>query len=182
MYGMLFVILGNLSGNAIEFGVYVLQASYGTDTEGNIRTANSAGKVRGLAIACISSACLLHLTWRKGGIYVMGILATLKTILLIATMCIGFAASAGAKFTLDSSSPPYHGYRPVHGGTIDPITQQWSSNFDPSTSFKHASHSLSTYANSILYILYTFTGYVQPFYVSHVEWQSQKTNSDERHM
>lgn len=169
MYGMVFFTLGNLSGNSVEFGVYVLQASYGIDSNGSIRIRGLERKARALAIACVSSACLLHFTWRKGGIYVICILAILKSLLLVVMICMGFAASAGAKFHLDSSSPPYHDYRPVHGGIVNPTTQKWSSNFDPSISFRLASHSLSNYANSILYIIYTYSGYVQPFYVGHVK-------------
>lgn len=167
---MLFFTLGNLSGNSVEFGVYFLQASCGIDPGGNLRTKNPERKARALAIACISSACLLHFTWRKGGIYVICILAILKSLLLVVMICMGFAASAGARFNLDFSTPPYHDYRPVHGGIVNPTTHKWSSNFDPSVSFQLASHSLSNHANSILFIIYTYSGFVQPFYVGHVEW------------
>ena len=166
MYGLLFITLGNLSGNAIQFGSYILQAVYGTDSEGNVNVANADTITRLLAIACLATACLLHFIWRKGGIYAICILAIIKFALVFAIFLLGCAASAGVRFTSQSTEPPYHQNRPVHGGTRDPDTQAWSSNFSLSSSFKHTSHQVSNYANSILFIMYTYSGYVQPFYVS----------------
>ena len=54
----------------------------------------------------------------------------------------------------------------VHGMTVDPNTHTSVSNFDPHTSFLHPSHNVANYANSLLFIIYTFSGYEQPFYVS----------------
>ena len=147
MYGVMFVILGNLSGNAIAFGNYVLAAA-------NIESDAAA---RGLAVACSTVACLLHGVWRRGGIWVNNGLAALKVLILVAVIGIGFAASAGAKF----------GHGPVHGETVDSITGQVTPNFDTKSSFAHPNHDAASYASSILFIVYTFSGYEQPFYVSH---------------
>ena len=149
MYGVIYVILGNLSGNAIAFGYYVLNAA---GIEGH------APAARGLAIGCLTVACLLHASWRNGGIMVNNALACLKMLILLAVIGIGFAASAGAKF----------GHGPVHGDTIDPITGKVTSNFDTSSSFAHPRHDAASYTDSILFIVYTFSGYEQPFYVSSV--------------
>ena len=54
----------------------------------------------------------------------------------------------------------------VHGMTVDPNTHTSVSNFDPHTSFLHPSHNVANYANSLLFIIHTFSGYEQPFYVS----------------
>ena len=147
MYGVIYVILGNLSGNAIAFGYYVLDAA-------GIEGHDSA--VRGLAVGCLTVACLLHASWRKGGIFVNNVLACSKMLILVAVMVIGFAASAGAKF----------GHGPVHGDTVDPNSGRVTSNFDTSSSFAHPRHDAASYADSILFIIYTFSGYEQPFYVS----------------
>lgn len=148
MYGVMFVILGNLSGNAIAFGNYVLAAA-------NIEGKDAAA--RGLAVACLTVACLLHGVWRRGGIWVNNGLAALKVLILVAVIGIGFAASAGAKF----------GHGPVHGETVDPITGKVTPNFDTKSSFAHPHHDAASYADSILFIVYTFSGYEQPFYVSY---------------
>ena len=55
---------------------------------------------------------------------------------------------------------------PVHGMTVDPNTHTSVSNFNPHTSFLHPSHNVANYANSLLFIICTFSGYEQPFYVS----------------
>lgn len=147
IFAVIYVILGNLSGNAIAFGTYVLEAA-------GIEGHHSA--VRGLAVACLTAACLLHASWRKGGIFVNNLLALLKVLILLAVIGIGFAASAGASF----------GHGPVHGETIDPTSGKATPNFNTHTSFAHARKDTASYADSILFIIYTFSGYEQPFYVS----------------
>jgi hypothetical protein len=51
MYGIVFIILGNLSGNAIAFGIYVMSAAGYDDP--------SRGSVIGLAIGALKVAILL---------------------------------------------------------------------------------------------------------------------------
>ena len=149
MYGIVFIILGNLSGNAIAFGIYVLEAA---GIEGH------DAAIRGLAVAASTAACLLHGAWRHGGIAVNNMLASLKVLILIAIICIGFAASAGAKF----------GHGPVHGETVGSISGNMTSNFDTHTSFSHARHDAASYADSLIFIVYTYSGWEQPFYVSRI--------------
>lgn len=92
------MILGNRTGNAIAFGLYVMEAAgYSTNSE--------APAVRGLALAAMTFACLIHASWRKGGIMLNNIVASIKVLILLAIIGIGFAASAGASF----------GHGPVHG-------------------------------------------------------------------
>ena len=147
VYGFVFVLLGNMSGNSIALGLYVMEAA-------DIDEHPSA--VRGVAIGSLTVACLLHASWRKGGIIVNNFLAIIKVLILLAVIIIGFAASAGARF----------GHGPVHGQTIDPATNHATSNLDTHSSFAHPRHDVAGYTTSILYILYTFSGYEQPFYVS----------------
>ena len=147
MYGVVYVILGNLSGNAIAFGIYVLEAA---GIEGH------DAAVRGLAVAALTAASLLHGAWRHGGIIVNNTLASLKVLVLVAVICIGFAASAGANF----------GHGAVHGETVD--HGKVTSNFDTHSSFAHARHDAASYADSLIYVICTFSGYEQPFYVSRI--------------
>lgn len=147
VFGIMYIVLGNLTGNAIVFGIYVLQAA---DVE------NRDPLVRGLAVICLSTACLIHAIWRKGGIMANNILAVLKFMILLSIIVIGFAASAGASF----------GHGPVHGQTVDPKTLKSTSNFDTHSSFAFARGDVGGYASSILYVVYSFSGYKQPFYVS----------------
>ena len=89
MYGVIYVTLGNLSGNAIAFGLYVMEAA-------GITGNHSA--VRGLAVMSLTFACILHAVWRKGGIVFNNLLAVVKVSTLLAIIVIGFAVSAGASF------------------------------------------------------------------------------------
>ena len=148
MFGVIYVVLGNLSGNAVVFGIYILHAA---GIEGRDST------VRGLAVVCLTAACLLHAAWRKGGIILNNLLAVLKSLILVSIVIIGFAASAGASF----------GHGPVHGQTVNPITHKVTSNFDPHSSFAFATGDAAGYAASILFIVCSFSGYEQPFYVGH---------------
>lgn len=149
MYGVIFIILGNLSGNAVAFGIYIMEAA-------GLKGHKSA--IRGLAVASTTVACLLHASWRQGGIVVNNLLALMKVLILVAIIIIGFAASAGASF----------GHGPVHGQTVDPTTHQATSNFDTHSSFFYAKGGVADYAQSILFVVYTYSGFEQPFYVSDV--------------
>lgn len=51
MYGIVFIILGNLSGNAVSFGTYVMEAAGAEPTR---------GAVRGIAIAALTLAIGIH--------------------------------------------------------------------------------------------------------------------------
>lgn len=147
MYGIIFVILGSLSGNGIAFGIYVMEAAGRT---------GPPSAIRGLAVGALTLACVVHGLWRRGGIYLSNILAVLKVGILLAIIGIGFSASAGASF----------GHGKVHGETINPSTSEATSNFDTHTSFAFASKNAASYTDSIVYIVYTFSGFEQPFYVS----------------
>lgn len=147
MYGIIFIILGNRAGNAIALGIYIMQAA---------DRAPSPPEIRALAVAALTAACAIHWLWRKGGIVLNNLLAVLKACILLAIIAIGFSASAGASF----------GHGKVHGNTVDPETSRSTSNFDIHTSFAHSSTSAASYANSIIFIIYSYGGFDQPFYVS----------------
>lgn len=149
MYGIIFIVLGNRAGNAIAFGIYVMQAADRT---------GSPSEIRALAIAALTAACMIHWLWRRGGILLNNLFAILKVIILLAIIVIGFLASAGVSF----------GHGQVHGKTTDPDTFRSTSNFDIHSSFTHASTSAASYANSIIFIIYAYGGYDQPFYVSNI--------------
>lgn len=141
MYGVIYVTLGNLSGNAIAFGIYFLEAAGVNNGQDSL--------VRGLAVVCMSAACLLHATYRQGGIYTIILMAIFKFCIMLAIIVIGFAAMGGRTF----------GYGSVRGVTIDEsLAQTGSSNLAAETSFRFARKDFASYANSILFVVYTFSG------------------------
>jgi hypothetical protein len=137
IYGIIFIVLGNLSGNAIAFGQNVLIAA-NCDSD-------DKGQVIGLAIAALTVACLLHVSTRRGGILVNNCFAIFKVAILLAVIIIGFAIAGHAYFGGGSSQ---------------------TTNFNVSTSFNNPSRDLASYTDSFYFILYAFSGFQQPFYVS----------------
>ncbi|KAL8813032.1 MAG: hypothetical protein Q9223_007147 [Gallowayella weberi] len=139
MYGVIFVVLGNLTGNAIAMGQYIMQAAGVPDNE---------PAVRGIAVAALTGACLIHGLWRNGGIVLNNVLALIKILTLMAVIIIGFAAAGGASF----------GSEPVGRAVA-------KTNFATHSSFAGPSHDAGSYARSIVYVVYSYSGFKQPFYV-----------------
>ena len=142
MYGLVFVVLGNLAGNAVALGQYVMRAAGDPD---------NTHAIRGLAVAALTGACLIHGLWRKGGIVLNNVLALIKVLILMAVIVIGFAVAAGASF----------GNGPVGKAAV-------KANFDINKSFQDPKGDVGSYARSIVYIVYSYSGFKQPFYVSQV--------------
>ena len=150
MYGVIYITLGNLSGNAVAFGTYSLEAAGINDGQESL--------IRGLAVVCMTATCLIHVLYRQGGIYAIILMAIFKVCILLAIIGIGFAAMAGSAF----------GYGRVHGQTIlDHTTQTGSSNLAIDTSFRFTRNDFASFANSILFVVHTFSGSEQPFYVQY---------------
>jgi amino acid transporter len=138
MYGIAFVVLGNLSGNAISFGRYVLLAA-GHENP-------SRGPVTGLAIGALTIVAILHAVSRKGGILVNNCFAMLKIGILLTITILGFAVRGGKNFNSEA-------HRPI------------GSSLKPGDTFANPSGSLASYTTTFLYVLYTYSGFEQPFYV-----------------
>ncbi|KAA8910684.1 high-affinity methionine permease [Sphaerosporella brunnea] len=81
------VLLGFSSGNSLAFGQYVLFASGSEAPDG--------WKARGIAIACITFACLLHSTLPRWGMRLFNILGVFKVGILAFIVFSGFAALGG---------------------------------------------------------------------------------------
>ena len=139
MYGIIFILLGNLAGNAIAFGSYIMAAAGRED---------SHGAILGLAIAGQTFACLLHMFSRRGGLLVNNLFAIFKVMLLMTIIVFGFWYRAGNRFA-DTNAPP-------------------STAFDTKESFLNPRSDLASYSNAFLYVMYAYSGVEQPFYVSHV--------------
>lgn len=152
IYGFIFIVFGNLCGNAIAFGIYVLQAA-GID--------DNAPLSRGLAVVALTAACVLHAGWRQGGILVNNTLATIKICILLAIIVIGFASAAGASFGKDSRE-------------MSAVGSAKDTNFNVHKSFLNAQGDFASYANAIIFTVYSFSGFHQPFYVMSEVYQPKK--------
>jgi amino acid transporter len=87
---MAYIVLGNMAGNCLIFGIRTLQAA-------NVPVTNSA--VRGLAVAAATLACLIHSFSRRGGIWLGNFFALIKVLMLMLVIIVGICAWAGAFHT-----------------------------------------------------------------------------------
>lgn len=76
LFGISFILLGNMAGNCIAFALYVLRATGHGD---NL----SIGNVRGLALGVAVLACFIHTFSRRGGIFLNNLLALFKVSVLL---------------------------------------------------------------------------------------------------
>jgi amino acid transporter len=143
MYGIPFILLGNLAGNALALGRYIMFAA--GDRAANGQSTASQGKVTAIAIVALTLVILVHMCTRRGGLVLNNIFGALKVIFLLAIVVIGLA---------------YRGNRLPEKDKIGGL------NYSSPTSFGDLSHSTAGYAESLLVVMYSYSGYEQPFYVS----------------
>jgi amino acid transporter len=139
MYGIPFILLGNLAGNALAFARYAMLAT--GRTQGQL----DDSPIIGIAIGASTVVILVHMSSRRGGIILNDVFAVFKILFLFSILAIGFA---------------------VLGGGIKVQNPIGSHNFHMDTSFSHASTSFASYTRSLLSVIYSFSGFEQPFYVS----------------
>ncbi|KAF5681707.1 high affinity methionine permease [Fusarium circinatum] len=81
------ILLGFSSGNSLAFGRYILFAS-GRETP-------DGWEARGIAVACVTFAVLMHSVTPKWGIRLFNVLGVFKVVILLFIVFSGFAALAG---------------------------------------------------------------------------------------
>lgn len=131
------ILLGFSSGNALAFGRYCLFASGSSIADG--------WEARGIAVACITFAVVLHATLPRWGIRLFDLLGFFKVFILIFIVCAGFAALAG------------------HRKVPDPH------NFDHAFRFEegegYGGGGAYAYATALLRIVYSYKGWENVNYV-----------------
>ncbi|KAL3458093.1 amino acid permease-domain-containing protein [Aspergillus heterothallicus] len=137
MYGVPFILLANLSGNAIAFGIQIMRAA-GYENPPH-------GAVIGLAIGVLTICTSLNIFSRRGGLVVNNFFAVVKVLTLITIIVLGFVKAGGG---LSNSAKPAA-----------------SHNFDPDNSFSTNRRDLASYVHSMFYVSYSYSGFEQPFYV-----------------
>ncbi|EDN02386.1 predicted protein [Histoplasma mississippiense (nom. inval.)] len=135
-FATVFILFGNVAGNCVNFAVMVLQAS-------NTEVTNDA--VRAISIAVALFACFTHTFTRRGGILLSNILAMIKLAMLFMIVITAIVAATGAFPQTESAA---------------------AKNFDSKNSFRKASTQANDYANAFLLIIFTFSGFEQPNYMS----------------
>lgn len=132
MFGISFLVFGNTATNSVAFAVAAMQAAGVTST---------AGKIVGIALAVNTFSCLLHSMSRKYGIWLNNLLGTLKMLMLVLMVIIGFVF-------LDRSVS--------------------DANFNTATSFSKTERTptgVYRYAEALIYVVFPFGGFHQANYV-----------------
>ncbi|KAK4448712.1 putative high affinity methionine permease [Podospora aff. communis PSN243] len=100
------VLLGWASGNSVIFGEYILHAA---DVEVN------RWNQRGIGLACITAAFLIHGTALKWGIRLQNLLGAIKVIIILIIVVAGWVALAGHLKLPDDQKP--HNFSNAFEGT-----------------------------------------------------------------
>lgn len=87
VFAMAYIILGNMAGNCLIFGIRTLEAA-------NVPVTDSA--VRGIAVGVATFACGVHAVSRRGGIWLGNLFAIIKVLMLLMMIVTGICAWAGA--------------------------------------------------------------------------------------
>ncbi|KAK4506042.1 hypothetical protein PRZ48_004007 [Zasmidium cellare] len=140
-FSIMFLLMYNLSGNAISFALQVLTASGRYDKESGEVPERSI--VIGIAIAALTAVILLHSFSRNMGIFINNGFAILKVALLLTIVALGIAKAAGR----------FGGPQGVVRSNF--IRDVWQTQRSDAASW----------SNSLLLCMYAFSGYEQPFYV-----------------
>jgi amino acid transporter len=162
VYGIIFLILGNTSGNATAFAIYFLIAS-GLDLD-QVNVRNRRGDIYGIAIGLLTFCSALHIFSRRGGIIISDTLGTIKMVMIFTLSILGFI-HAGKKYLQSKGIDELAVPSAVFNITSAMVNNATSSNMDIHTSFLTQRHDLGSYSESFLFALFAFSGFEQPFYV-----------------
>ncbi|PGH14655.1 hypothetical protein AJ80_05836 [Polytolypa hystricis UAMH7299] len=166
VFGINFIFLGNVSGNALAFGVYVMIAA-GRDPIGDAQNNFEKGPVIALAISVLTICTLLHSFSRSGGILVNNIFAVLKVTMLLVITLLGFVHAGGKFLQSDgiNETPSHTGNYKGENITSEMINSAMSRNFDINTSFSASTSDVGSTVIMMFNAIYPFSGFEQPFYI-----------------
>lgn len=140
-FAIMFILMYNLSGNAISLAIQFEVACGIFDPTSGATPARST--TIGIAIAFLSLVVVAHVFSRGVGIYINNAFAIVKVALLLTIICLAIAKAAGR-----------------FGGSGDVIR----SNFTKDVWTTRRTDPVS-WSDSLLLAMYCFSGFEQPFYV-----------------
>lgn len=136
LFGISFIILGNMFANCINFAVQACAAG-GDDSPSN-------GKVRGIAVSVATLACFIHVFSRRGGILLNNMFATVKVGILLLIVITAIVVGAGG---------------------FEDTPNVISDNTSPSKSFDGVSTGSNAFSKAFLNIIFAVSGFEQANYV-----------------
>src|ERR1700744_3057723 len=120
VYGIMFIVFGNISGNGIAFGMYIMIAA--NKSPYSEQAGYHKGSIYGLAVLALTFCAFLHIFSRRGGLLLNNIFALYKLVLLVVFIILGWA---------------YAGRRALHNGTktaqARPKVENFQNDFSGST-------------------------------------------------
>jgi amino acid transporter len=161
-YGIMFIVLGNLAGNAVGLGIYVMTAARPQLLDKDDSN-YPKGAIYGIAILGLTFASSVHIFSRRGGILMNNMFAVVKVGILVVIIFLGIIHSGG-KYLQVSDDTIYQNITvgvDINGTSINHAP---SINFNPATSFTHI-HNFGNFIQAFIIVLYPYSGYEQPFYV-----------------
>jgi amino acid transporter len=136
LFGAAYIILGNMAGNCLVFGLRCLDAA-------GLVSSDYDGTVRGIAVGVATFACLIHTVSRRGGIWLGNLFAVIKVLMLTLMVILGFCAWGGA-----FKSKSYA-----------------DENMSVHNSFRNPSSEPYGYVSAFLAVIFAWSGFDQPTYV-----------------
>ncbi|KAL1895539.1 hypothetical protein Cpir12675_003177 [Ceratocystis pirilliformis] len=144
IFAVQFVLFAVSTANSVSFSSYILVAVAGNTDIKSAKVGSWAN--RGMSVGIVTAVSCIHAFMPHTGIYISNALGTFKLILLLFVICSGFAALAG--------------HRKFDPGNF--------SSFDGGTLNKTDADSSATatgYANAMLQVLYSYSGWENANYV-----------------
>lgn len=150
------MLLGNVANNAIFFGEYVLVAA-GIDATSKEHSSIYNPSARGIALAATTVACLIHGSWRQGGVWLNNLFAVVKVLMLLLIIIVGILAGAGV----------WH-------------TNHASENMALDNSFDNVTNDTYGYSEAFLGVIFAYSGFNQANYVCCSDFPYINSTNDPR--
>jgi hypothetical protein len=131
------ILLGFSSGNSLAFGRYILYAA-GSELQDSY-------KARGVGVACVTFAVVVHAVVPKWGIRMFNVLGVFKVAILVFIVCSGFAALAGHRLV--------------------PNPHNFDNAFAIESGEGYGGGGAYAYSNALLNIVYSYKGWENANYV-----------------
>lgn len=142
IFGVLFIVFGNLAGNALQFGVFVSMLI--NPKCGERDKCLSQGHAVGWAVAVLTSCALINVITRRWAIAVNNFFGVAKVSFVFVIAFLGII------------------YGSVHGDTCRQIS--WKGPLLPNGQ-PQSGGGVGDIALALFYAMYPYTGYEQPYYV-----------------
>jgi amino acid transporter len=142
----MFIIFGNISGNAIAFGMYVMIAAGKSPYDE--ASGYHKGAIYGLAVGVLTLCAFVHIFSRRGGLFLSNVFGLYKVLLLLVLIIFGWV---------------YAGSKLLQSNTLAVQPPPKVTNFQ--NTFSGSTHDFASVVNSILAALFSYTGFEQPFYI-----------------